>query len=406
MSVSNHNSVPASNLPEWLSSHPMMILSLTFLVGLLLGISGNSLMTQQGSMKELAAIRAELHNSGRTINRLAGYESTVEKSNTLLSNLRDQQRSLAAAANDLRQLNDINRQLHLIEGQLDDTGSRTTNMASLMSTINEQSDLVANQAESTLTTLQDLQVLAIDQQFAIPELQNALYAQEAINNRVQSLGHDQDVSARSLQAIRENQDRVQELASGFEESFAEIEQMEELMERQGELEVAMRDFDYVLNSAKWLAADAREVQGILSENRASHREALTNLDELIWMSDYLGMQGESLAQAQASLTKIDEIQGEATRLEETLGELVDVVELVRGVNAALASVSDTAVAIRQDLAEIVLLQPAVRQIYSGIQQEVREASSPTVADAKERARALIYSSRAQEKEHQEILTSH
>ena len=32
------------------------------------------------------------------------------------------------------------------------------------------------------------------------------------------------------------------------------------MGRQVELEMAMRDFDYVLNSAKWLAADAREVQ--------------------------------------------------------------------------------------------------------------------------------------------------
>ncbi|MEC8510178.1 MAG: hypothetical protein VXZ53_24570, partial [Planctomycetota bacterium] len=201
---------------------------------------------------------------------------------------------------------------------------------------------------------------------------------------------------------------IQDLATGFEESFAHVEQIDELMGRQVELEMAMRDFDYVLNSAKWLAADAREVQEVLSNNRASHREALTNLDQLVWMSDYLGMQNDSLAEAQESLNKVDRIQKESVRLENTLDEMVDVVELVGGVNAALSSVSDTAVEIRQDLAEIVLLQPAVRQIYSGMKNEVRETTSPGVVDAKERARALIHASRVgeQERSHQEILTSH
>ena len=77
MSVSQQHSMASSNLPEWMQSHPMLILSLTFVVGLLLGISGNTLMTQQGSIKELAAIRAELHKSSRTINRLAGYDLSL-----------------------------------------------------------------------------------------------------------------------------------------------------------------------------------------------------------------------------------------------------------------------------------------------------------------------------------------
>jgi vacuolar-type H+-ATPase subunit I/STV1 len=408
MSVTQQHSMASSNSPEWIQSHPMLILSLTFVVGLLLGISGNTLMTQQGSIKELAAIRAELHKSSRTINRLAGYDTTVGKANTLLGSLRNQQRSLAVAAEDLRQIDDLSRRLQIIEGDLETTSDRAFKLASTVSTINEQTDLVTDYAESALTSLQDLQMVAIDQQFAIPEVQNALVAQETINEQLKQLGDRQDISERSLEAIAGNQNRIQDLAIGFEESFANIEQIDELMGRQDELELAMRDFDYVLNSAKWLAADAREVQDILSNNRAAHREALANLDQLVWMSDYLGMQGDSLAEAEKSLSKIDRIQDESNRLESALGELVDVVELVSGVNTALASVSDTAVQIRQDLAEIVLLQPAVRQIYSGMHNEVRETSSPRVVDAKERARALIHSSRIQEPEqsHQEILTSH
>ena len=408
MSVTQQRPMASSHSTDWMQSHPMLILSLTFVVGLLLGISGNTLMTQQGSIKELAAIRAELHKSSRTINRLAGYDTTVGKANTLLGSLRNQQRTLAVAAEDLRQIGDINRRLQIIEEDLDTTSDRTFKLASTVSTVNEQTDLVSGYAESALTSLQDLQMVAIDQQFAIPEVQNALVAQETINEQLKQLGGQQDISERSLEAIAGNQNRIQDLAIGFEESFANIEQFDELMARQDELELAMRDFDYVLNSAKWLAADAREVQDILSNNRAAHRDALTNLDQLVWMSDYLGMQGDSLAEAEESLAKIDRIQDESSRLETALGELVDVVELVSGVNTALASVSDTAVQIRKDLAEIVLLQPAVRQIYSGMHNEVRETSSPRVVDAKERARALIHSSGLNEPEqsHQEILTSH
>ena len=408
MSVTQQRPMASSHSSDWMQSHPMLILSLTFVVGLLLGISGNTLMTQQGSIKELAAIRAELHKSSRTINRLAGYDTTVGKANTLLGSLRNQQRTLAGAAEDLRQIGDINRRLQIIEEDLDTTSDRTFKLASTVSTVNEQTDLVSGYAESALTSLQDLQMVAIDQQFAIPEVQNALVAQETINEQLKQLGGQQDISERSLEAIAGNQNRIQDLAIGFEESFANIEQFDELMARQDELELAMRDFDYVLNSAKWLAADAREVQDILSNNRAAHRDALSNLDQLVWMSDYLGMQGDSLADAEESLAKIDRIQDESSRLETALGELVDVVELVSGVNTALASVSDTAVQIRKDLAEIVLLQPAVRQIYSGMHNEVRETSSPRVVDAKERARALIHSSGLNEPEqsHQEILTSH
>ena len=408
MSVTQQRPMASSHSSDWMQSHPMLILSLTFVVGLLLGISGNTLMTQQGSIKELAAIRAELHKSSRTINRLAGYDTTVGKANTLLGSLRNQQRTLAGAAEDLRQIGDINRRLQIIEEDLDTTSDRTFKLASTVSTVNEQTDLVSGYAESALTSLQDLQMVAIDQQFAIPEVQNALVAQETINEQLKQLGGQQDISERSLEAIAGNQNRIQDLAIGFEESFANIEQFDELMARQDELELAMRDFDYVLNSAKWLAADAREVQDILSNNRAAHRDALANLDQLVWMSDYLGMQGDSLAEAEESLAKIDRIQDESSRLETALGELVDVVELVSGVNTALASVSDTAVQIRKDLAEIVLLQPAVRQIYSGMHNEVRETSSPRVVDAKERARALIHSSGLNEPEqsHQEILTSH
>ncbi len=408
MSVSQQHSVASSNLPEWMQSHPMLILSLTFVVGLLLGISGNTLMTQQGSIKELAAIRAELHKSSRTINRLAGYDTTVGKANTLLGNLRNQQRSLAIAAEDLRQIGDINRRLQIVEDDLETASDHAFKLASSVSTVNEQTDLVTDYADAALKSLQNLQMVAIDQQFAIPEVESALVAQESINTRLKDLGQEQDVSQRSLEAMADNQDRIQDLATGFEESFAHVEQIDELMGRQVELEMAMRDFDYVLNSAKWLAADAREVQEVLSNNRASHREALTNLDQLVWMSDYLGMQNESLAEAEESLNKVDRIQKESVRLENTLDELVDVVELVGGVNAALSSVSDTAVEIRQDLAEIVLLQPAVRQIYSGMKNEVRETTSPGIVDAKERARALIHASRVgeQERGHQEILTSH
>jgi len=130
MSVTQQRPMASSHSSDWMQSHPMLILSLTFVVGLLLGISGNTLMTQQGSIKELAAIRAELHKSSRTINRLAGYDTTVGKANTLLGSLRNQQRTLAGAAEDLRQIGDINRRLQIIEEDLDTTSDRTFKLAS------------------------------------------------------------------------------------------------------------------------------------------------------------------------------------------------------------------------------------------------------------------------------------
>ncbi|MEC7718035.1 MAG: hypothetical protein VYC98_09475, partial [Planctomycetota bacterium] len=197
MSVSQQHSVASSNLPEWMQSHPMLILSLTFVVGLLLGISGNTLMTQQGSIKELAAIRAELHKSSRTINRLAGYDTTVGKANTLLGNLRNQQRSLAIAAEDLRQIGDINRRLQIVEDDLETASDHAFKLASAVSTVNEQTDLVTDYADAALKSLQNLQMVAIDQQFAIPEVESALVAQESINTRLKDLGQEQDVSQRS-----------------------------------------------------------------------------------------------------------------------------------------------------------------------------------------------------------------
>ena len=184
MSVSQQHSMASSNLPEWMQSHPMLILSLTFVVGLLLGISGNTLMTQQGSIKELAAIRAELHKSSRTINRLAGYDTTVGKANTLLGNLRNQQRSLAIAAEDLRQIGDINRRLQIVEDDLEIASDHAFKLASAVSTVNEQTDLVTDYAGAALKSLQNLQMVAIDQQFALPEVESALVAQESINTQL------------------------------------------------------------------------------------------------------------------------------------------------------------------------------------------------------------------------------
>lgn len=394
MSVSNNASLSAKTLPDWLQNHPILIMSMVFLVGLLLGITGNSLITQQGAIRELSSIRAELHRSNRTIDRLTGFDKSVSGTNTLLEELHTQKQALVQAREDLKQMASVNRDLRQAESDLAGAGQRSANLLSLISDVNETTTLVRNAAKSSLTTLQDLQVMAIDQQFALPEIQSSLIAQSAINNDLKSLGGAQATSARSLEAIRANQDRLIDIAADFEEGIQQVDHLAELMDRQRSLQGAMHDFDEVLNTAEWLAADARQIQNRLDQQRAYHNETVQNLDDLVWMSQYLGMQTETIDKAQDSLAKIDDLQDETVRLERVLGDLVDVVELVTGVNSTLATVSHAAVEIRRDLAEIVLLQPVLKQMYAEMSRDLDAPESPQVTDARKRAEALISSRNA------------
>ena len=218
MSVSQQHSMASSNL--WDAKPSDIDSQLTFVVGLLLGISGNTLMTQQGSIKN--GHWAELHKPSRTINRLAGYFTTVGKANTLLGNLRNQQRSLAIAAEDLRQIGDINRRLQIVEDDLEIASDHAFKLASAVSTVNEQTDLVTDYAGAALKSLQNLQMVTQSISSSQFPRWKALVAQESINTQLKGLGQQRDVSQRSLEAIADNQDRIQDLATGFEESFAHV----------------------------------------------------------------------------------------------------------------------------------------------------------------------------------------
>ncbi|MFI4875532.1 MAG: hypothetical protein ACIALR_09350, partial [Blastopirellula sp. JB062] len=91
----------------------------------------------------------------------------------------------------------------------------------------------------------------------------------------------------------------------------------------------------------------------------------------------------------STLQQVDAIYQDAAELHQSIGNLVKNVETIQGLNQSLSAVVTTSVGIRSGLAEIMLLEPAVRQLANSHREIQQLVSDTEHVDVDTRAKRLI-----------------
>jgi hypothetical protein len=169
-------------------------------------------------------------------------------------------------------------------------------------------------------------------------------------------------------------------------------QVDSLLAEQQAMQRRLGDIDAALQEAAYLQQDATRLQAKLVGNRNKAWEAMSSLDEMVWICEYLGSQEKSLAKAENSLDKIDILNQQAVRLDDSIQDLVENVDLIRGLNATMISVVGSSVKLRTGLAEIMLMEPAVQKLAGNLRSITSPGIDRALTDSKSRARQMVQES--------------
>ncbi|TWT30820.1 hypothetical protein [Blastopirellula retiformator] len=334
------------------------------LLGIAAGAAGGMFFAQRDFHREIATLKAEVAESRHDIQVLTGYADDAGRTNSLLSQLRRQRTSLA--------------ENQLLAGELEHTLAKV-----------EAAALRIDDAKAVLARMEDLQEQIVNQQCLASELAAALDQQKTVQYQLIDLATDHDSAKHSLDALASNQSRMQEIADSLEENELTVDRVASVLDKQVRLGDDIASAQAALDLAAEVAADSAELHGALADNHRNSERALSSLDEMVWICEYLNSQSPRLAITQANLRQIDEIQKEAATLKESVGGLVENVETIRGLNRSLSSVVTTTVGMRSGLAEIMLLEPAVRQLASSHRELEQLVNGTPQLDVQSRARQLI-----------------
>ena len=110
---------------------------------------------------------------------------------------------------------------------------------------------------------------------------------------------------------------------------------------------------------------------------------------MAWLVDYINSQETKIATAQKNLKKIDDIQQQVVRLDECVPGLVENVDLVTGLNKTMAAVLGSSADLRAQLAEIILMQPAVEQLATRFQKLTAPEAKGELVSVRDRAKSMV-----------------
>ncbi|EAQ78371.1 hypothetical protein [Blastopirellula marina] len=340
------------------------------LLGVAAGAAGGMFFAQQDFHRELASVKSELAASRQDIQLLTGYADDAQKTNSLLGQLRRQRTSLA--------------ENQLLAGELEHTLAKVEMAASRI-----------EDANAVLARMEQLQLQIVNQQCLAGELAAALDQQKGMQHQLIDLATAHDSAKRSLDSLAKNQAKMQQIAGSLEENELTVDRVAAVLDKQVQLGDDIASAQTALDLAAEAAAQSAELQGALVDNRRNSGRALSALDEMVWVCEYLNSQSGRMATTQANLQQIDAIYQDVATLRDSIGGLVNNVETIQGLNRSLSAVVATSVGIRGGLAEIMLLEPAVRQLANSHREIERMISETNGLDVQTRANQLIV-------EHQEV----
>jgi len=399
----------------WATRNPGIIGGFCLVLGIAFGVAVTQFWLQQDMVKQLAKVEKEVKATHHPLNQLTGFNDATQRTNSLLSRLEAQSGMLYKAGQTIQRSDRLHDEIAQLSAKLNTADSTAAKLSSLQSDldkanlkltaaqqrVDELESLAARlgrskadiyQAKDSLASMEMVQQQLINQQCLMPELTATVDSHWKLQNAICDLAAQSDATDRAIDSLAHNQSRVQQLAIDTEQSNLVLANVQSILDDQKSMDLQVQKLADTLDSATQLSYEAIRLNARIKDIRKQTSSANKNMDELAWLVNFLNSQEEKIAQAQGNLHKIDQIEDQVIRLEDSVPALVENVDLVTGLNKTMVAVLGSSSDLRSQLAEIVLMQPAVEQLASKFRQMTAPPESSKLVSAKDRAKEMIESS--------------
>ncbi|GAA4440570.1 hypothetical protein [Bremerella cremea] len=396
----------------WATHNPGIIGGFCLVLGIALGVAFTQYWLQQDLVKQLAAVQRDVKATHHPLDQLTGFRDATQRTNSLLAQLESQSGMLYKSGQTIQRSSNLHTEIGVLATKLGSAEQTAEKLATLQSNLDyanmklaaaqqrvdeletlaarlEKSGPQVYKAQESLASIELVQQQLINQQCLMPELTATVDSHWKLQSSLCDLASQTDETRRALDMIAKHQDRVQQLAVNTEESNVVLGNVQALLEDQKSMDLQVQKLADTLDSATQLSYDAISLNSRILDVHEQTTTASKNLDEMAWLVDYLNSQEDKIATAQTNLQKIDQIEEQVARLDQCVPALVENVDLVKGLNETLVAVLGSSADLRSQLAEIVLMQPAVQQLASQFRSLTSPQESGTLVSAKDRARAMI-----------------
>ncbi len=400
----------------WATHNPGIIGGFCLVLGITLGVGITQFWLQQDVVKQLSEVRKEVKATHHPLNQLTGFQDVTNRTNSLLSRLEEQSSKLYKAGQTVQRSDNLHDEIARLSAKLVSAEGTAKKLSTLQSDldkanlklvaaqqkVDELESLAARlgrngadiyQAQDALASLELVQQQLINQQCLMPELTATVDSHWQLQNAICDLAAQSDATGRAIDSLAINQDRVQQLAVDTEQSNLVLANVQSILHDQKSMDLQVKKLADTLDAATQLSYEAIRLNTRIKDVRNQTTSATKNMDEMAWLVDFLNSQEDKIAKAQENLHKIDEIENQVVRLDDCVPALVENVDLVTGLNKTMVAVLGSSADLRSELAEIVLMQPAVEQLATQFRQMTTPQDSGKLVNAKDRAKQMIEASK-------------
>lgn len=414
----NHQYAETADYGQGVRS-PGLVGVLAVALGIALGIGLTQFYLQHDVSRQLAEIRQEIQATHKPLGQLTGFKDTAHRANSLLGRLEAQSgllveagqtvaksdalvdeiarlsaklTSAQAAADEMQRLEaNLQRQTAALEratAKLASTEGRVRQLEALALRLQQGAPRI-EEANHSLVALERLREEIINQQCLLPELNATVDSHKKLGDSIRELAGQSDVTSRAIATLAANQAQVQALAIGTEETNLVLSDMQHLVEQHGVLQPQVNLLADTLDEASALSYQSLHLNTRLRDLQQKTSAASKSLDEMAWVCDYLSSQDEKIAASQKNLKQIDTLQKQVAELGEVVPAMVENIDLVKGLNRTMVAILGSSASLRAQLAEIVLMQPAVEQLATQFRSLTAPEPKGELVDVKTKARQMI-----------------
>lgn len=399
----------------WAMRNPGIIGGFCLVLGITLGVAVTQFWLQQDLVKQLAKVEKEVKATHHPLNQLTGFNDATQRTNSLLARLEDQSGMLYKAGQTIQRSDRLHDEIARLSTKLNTADATAAKLSSLQSNLDkanlklsaaqqrvDELELLAArlgrsgadifQAKDSLAAMELVQQQLINQQCLMPELTATVDSHWKLQNAICDLASQSDATDRAIDSLTHNQTRVQQLAIDTEQSNLVLAHVQSILDEQKSMDLQVRKLADTLDAATELSYEAIRLNTRIKDVRKQTTSASKNMDEVAWLVNFLNSQEDKIAKAQENLHKIDHIEDQVVRLDKCVPALVENVDLVTGLNKTMVAVLGSSNDLRSQLAEIVLMQPAVAQLATQFRQMTAPQEGSKLVSAKDRAKEMIESS--------------
>lgn len=396
----------------WASHNPSIIGGFCLVMGIAVGVAVSQFWLQQDLREQLAAVERDVKATHHPLNQLTGFKDASNRTNSLLGRLELQSGMLYKAGQTIQQTERLNDEIARLAGKLDSIDKAAEKMAKMESNLTyanaklavaegrvRQLEELANRlknsgpqvymAQDALASIELIQQQLINQQCVMPELTETVNSQWKLQDAICDLAAQADATDRAIDSLASHQDRVQELAIDTESSQLVLSNVQHMLKDQQSMDLQVKKLADTLDAATELSYEAIRLNSQLNNVYKQTSAASKNMDEMAWLVDYINSQETKISAAQKNLKKIDDIQQQVVRLDECVPSLVENVDLVTGLNKTMGAVLGSSADLRAQLAEIILMQPAVEQLATRFQKLTAPDTKGELVSVRDRAKSMV-----------------